>query len=74
MHQLYLHNTLSGRKELFKPLDEHRVTVYVCGPTVYNYVHIGNGRPGVVFDVLVRLLRKLYPRVIYARKHHRYRR
>ncbi|MBT7333848.1 MAG: cysteine--tRNA ligase [Gammaproteobacteria bacterium] len=67
MHQLYLHNTLSGRKELFKPLDEHRVTVYVCGPTVYNYVHIGNGRPGVVFDVLVRLLRKLYPRVIYAR-------
>jgi len=65
--ELYLHNTQSGRKEPFVPLDPERVTMYVCGPTVYNLVHIGNGRPAVVFDVLFRLLRLLYPRVDYAR-------
>jgi cysteinyl-tRNA synthetase len=64
---LYLHNTLSGRKERFEPLDPNRVTMYVCGPTVYNRVHIGNGRPAVVFDVLYRLLRLRHPRVDYAR-------
>ncbi|MEZ5559070.1 MAG: cysteine--tRNA ligase [Pseudomonadales bacterium] len=64
---LYLHNTLSGRKERFTPIDPRRVTMYVCGPTVYNLVHIGNGRPAVVFDVLFRLLRLLYPEVVYAR-------
>jgi cysteinyl-tRNA synthetase len=64
---LYLHNTQSGRKEAFVPLHPARVTMYVCGPTVYNLVHIGNGRPAVVFDVLYRLLRLLYPRVDYAR-------
>ena len=66
---LYLHNTLSGQKEAFEPLDPERVTVYVCGPTVYNYVHIGNARPVVVFDVLFRLLRRLYgaDHVVYAR-------
>ena len=52
---------------MFEPQDPNRVTVYVCGPTVYNFVHIGNGRPAVVFDVLVRLLRRLYPHVVYAR-------
>ncbi|MEQ9452070.1 MAG: cysteine--tRNA ligase [Pseudomonadales bacterium] len=67
MSQLVLHNTLSGTKQPFVPQDENRVTVYVCGPTVYNYVHIGNGRPAVVFDVLVRLLRCMYPHVVYAR-------
>ena len=67
MTELYLHNTGSGKKELFEPLDPNRVTVYVCGPTVYGYVHIGNGRPAVVFDVLVRLLRLKYPKVVYAR-------
>ena len=67
MLDLYLHNTLSGQKEKFEPLDPQRVTVYVCGPTVYNYVHIGNGRPAVVFDVLVKLLRSRYPSVVYAR-------
>ena len=67
MPDLVFHNTLSGRKERFDPIDPERVTVYVCGPTVYNYVHIGNGRPAVVFDVLTRLLRVLYPEVIYAR-------
>ncbi len=67
MPEIFFHNTLSGRKERFEPIDPERITVYVCGPTVYNYVHIGNGRPAVVFDVLVRLLRAIYPEVIYAR-------
>ena len=53
---MQLHNTLSGRKEDFVPLDPQRVTMYVCGPTVYSYAHIGNARPAVVFDVLARLL------------------
>jgi cysteinyl-tRNA synthetase len=62
-----LHNSLSRRIEPFSPLDPNRVTVYLCGPTVYNYVHIGNARGPVVFDVLVKLLRRHYPNVIYAR-------
>ncbi|MCC4307022.1 cysteine--tRNA ligase [Alcanivorax marinus] len=64
---LTLHNTLTGQKDVFQPLDPERVTLYVCGPTVYNYVHIGNARPVVVFDVLYRLLARLYPKVVYAR-------
>lgn len=64
---LYIHNTLTRRKEKFIPLNPQRITMYVCGPTVYNYVHIGNARPAVVFDVLFRLLQRLYPQVIYAR-------
>jgi len=66
---LQIHNTLSGKKEVFTPLDPNRVTMYVCGPTVYNYVHIGNARPVVVFDLLFRLLRRLYgaEHVVYAR-------
>ena len=66
---LTLHNTLGGRDEAFVPQDPARVTLYVCGPTVYNRVHIGNGRPVVVFDVLFRVLRELYgpEHVIYAR-------
>lgn len=67
MPQLHFQNTLSGKKEAFEPQDPERVTVYVCGPTVYNFVHIGNGRPAVVFDVLTRVLRAMYPEVIYAR-------
>ena len=63
---LKLHNTLTGRKEPFEPLDANCVTMYVCGPTVYNLVHIGNGRPAVVFDVLYRLLAATYPKVRYA--------
>jgi cysteinyl-tRNA synthetase len=62
-----LHNTLSGRKEVFAPLVPEHVTMYVCGPTVYDFVHIGNGRPAVVFDVLFRLLRARFGDVRYAR-------
>lgn len=64
---MLLHNTLTGRKEAFVPLNPERVTLYVCGPTVYSFAHIGNARPAVVFDVLARLLRRRYPKVVYAR-------
>ncbi|MCW8193566.1 cysteine--tRNA ligase [Proteobacteria bacterium 005FR1] len=67
MKELYLTNTQSKKKERFEPMDPNRVTMYVCGPTVYNYIHIGNGRPAVVFDTLFRVLRTLYDNVIYAR-------
>jgi len=59
-HPLMLHNTLTRRKEAFEPLDPGNVRMYVCGPTVYDYAHIGNARPVIVFDVLFRLLRHLY--------------
>ncbi|HEY8585325.1 MAG TPA: cysteine--tRNA ligase [Rhodanobacter sp.] len=62
-----LYNSLTRRTAPFVPLDHERVTLYLCGPTVYNYVHIGNARGPVVFDVLVRLLRRHYPQVVYAR-------
>ena len=57
---LYLHDTMRGEKVLFEPLEAGKVTMYLCGPTVYNYAHIGNARPAVVFDVLARLLRRSY--------------
>ena len=65
--KLSLYNSLTRKKEEFVPADPQRVTMYVCGPTVYNHAHIGNARPAVVFDVLARLLRRLYPHVVYAR-------
>ena len=64
---MYLHNTLTGRKEQFEPQDPGRVTMYVCGPTVYSFAHIGNARPAVVFDVLSRVLRRRFGTVVYAR-------
>jgi cysteinyl-tRNA synthetase len=64
---LKLYNTLSGEKELFEPLVPDTVTMYVCGPTVYNLAHIGNARPVVVFDTLFRLLQTHFSTVIYAR-------
>ncbi len=64
---MQLHNTLAGRKEAFIPLDPARITLYVCGPTVYSYAHIGNARPAVVFDTLARVLRRRYPDVVYVR-------
>ena len=57
---LTLYNTLTRKKEPFRPLDPANVRMYVCGPTVYDFAHIGNARPVIVFDVLYRLLRHLY--------------
>jgi len=66
---LTLYNTLTRTKEAFAPLDPAHIRMYVCGPTVYDYAHIGNARPVIVFDVLFRLLRHLYgpDRVAYVR-------
>jgi len=64
---LVLYNTLASQKQPFEPLQPDRVTLYVCGPTVYNLAHIGNARPAVVFDVLFRLLQTQYSEVVYAR-------
>jgi len=64
-----LHNTLSRKKEVFEPIDPKNVRMYVCGPTVYDFAHIGNARPVIVFDMLYRLLRLTYgdAHVTYAR-------
>ena len=64
---LDLYNTLTRRKDRFEPLEPGRVGLYVCGPTVYDFAHIGNARPVVVFDTLYRLLKRLYPSVTYVR-------
>ena len=60
MKSLTLYDTMARRKRAFEPIDQDRVTMYVCGPTVYSYAHIGNARPPVVFDVLRRVLGYLY--------------
>src|SRR5438477_730877 len=67
--ELALYDTLTREKRVFSPLDRSRVRMYVCGPTVYDFAHIGNARPVIVFDVLFRLLRHLYGQdaVIYVR-------
>lgn len=67
MIDLKLFNTLGRREEVFRPLNPGRVTMYVCGPTVYSWAHAGNARPAVVFDVLYRLLSRFYPEVVYVR-------
>ncbi|MEQ9333003.1 cysteine--tRNA ligase [Thalassobaculum sp.] len=64
---LKITNTLTREKEVFRPIDPSHVRLYVCGPTVYDFAHVGNARPVVIFDVLARLLRRLYPRVTYVR-------
>jgi len=64
---LQLYNTLTRSKQTFEPLDPERVTMYACGPTVYNYAHIGNARPAVIFDLLYRLLQTRFSQVTYAR-------
>ena len=58
--ELKLYDTLTREKRVFRPLDPANVRMYVCGPTVYDFAHIGNARPVIVFDVLFRLLRHLY--------------
>ena len=65
--QLKLYSLAAREKLEFHPVDPDKVTMYVCGPTVYGPAHIGNARPAVVFDVLARLLRYLYPNLVYAR-------
>ena len=69
MTTIRLHDTMAREKRVFSPADPRRVTMYVCGPTVYNRAHIGNARPAVVFDTLARLLRHLYgaDSLVYAR-------
>ncbi len=67
MPALFLHNSLTRTRELFTPIDTQNVRMYVCGPTVYDLPHLGNLRSNVVFDVLARLLRTLYPHVTYVR-------
>ena len=62
-----LTNTLTRRKEPFEPTDPKRVTMYVCGPTVYDRAHLGNARAVVVYDVLYRVLQAVYPKVTYVR-------
>ena len=64
---LRLYDTATRSKRDFSPADPERVTMYVCGPTVYDHIHIGNARPLIVFDLLARLLRRIYPKVLYAR-------
>ena len=58
--ELRLYDTLSREKRVFTPIDPDNVRMYVCGPTVYDFAHIGNARPVIVFDVLFRLLRHIY--------------
>lgn len=69
MTEIRLHDTMAREKRVFTPANPERVTMYVCGPTVYNRAHIGNARPAVVFDVLARLLRHVYgaDSLVYAR-------
>src|SRR3974377_1581633 len=58
--ELKLYDTLTREKRIFTPFDRSNVRMYVCGPTVYDFAHIGNARPVIVFDVLFRLLRHIY--------------
>ncbi|MFC4349733.1 cysteine--tRNA ligase [Kordiimonas lipolytica] len=69
MTEIRVYNTLAREKQVFRPIDPQNVRMYVCGPTVYDYAHIGNARPVVVFDMLFRLLRHVYgdDHVTYAR-------
>ena len=62
----HLFNTLSGNKEKLEAINPKHLKIYACGPTVYNYAHIGNARMAVVFDTLVRTLRMIYPKVTYV--------
>ena len=66
MGKLKLHNTLGNKLEEFIPIDKNNIRIYACGPTVYNYAHIGNARMAVVNDLLVRFLKTIYSKVTYV--------
>lgn len=66
METLQIFNTLNSKKEVFTPIDKNHIKIYACGPTVYNFAHIGNARMAVVFDTFVRTLRVIYPKVTYV--------
>ena len=66
MNKIKVYNSLSNKKEDFVPIDKDNVRIYACGPTVYNYAHIGNARMAVVFDTIVKLLRYSFPKVTYV--------
>ena len=66
MNALKIFNTLNSKKEIFIPIDKNHIKIYACGPTVYNFAHIGNARMAVVFDTFVRTLRVIYPKVTYV--------
>ena len=61
-----LYNSLAREKQVFEPIDKNNVRVYACGPTVYDFAHIGNARMAVVFDQWIRVLRTVYPKVTYV--------
>ena len=63
---LFLYNTLDNKKEEFIPLNKDHIKIYACGPTVYNYAHIGNARMAVVNDLLVKFLKTIFPKVTYV--------
>ena len=67
MRELYITNSLSRKKEIFKPINDGHVGLYVCGPTVYGDAHLGHARPGVTYDVFVKLLKHLGYKVRYVR-------
>ena len=60
--KLKIYNTLTEKKEIFQPIDESNIKMYVCGPTVYARAHLGNARSVVVYDVLYRILQKIFPK------------
>jgi cysteinyl-tRNA synthetase len=66
MRELKIYNSMQRKKVVFEPLDKNHIRIYACGPTVYDYAHIGNARMAVVFDSLVRLLRSVYTNVTYV--------
>ena len=66
MTEFKIHNTYGNKKEVFIPNDPENIKVYACGPTVYDYAHIGNARMAVVCDLLIKVLKEIYPRVTYV--------
>lgn len=65
--ELKIYNTLTEKKEIFIPIDENNIRMYVCGPTVYSRPHIGNARSYIIYDILFRVLKHVYPKIIYVR-------